>query len=304
MIRAPGAPLFSNKPMIRFPRLFSLGILLASAALSFSAEPLRFVAWNIEWFPGTRPTASEKEAADQMKLCQEQLKKLNPDIFVAEELKDFDAFRELVSAVPGLTVHVVSSFRDPESGQIRDQQIGIASKLKCRGAWWETWVANYPKISRGFSFAALEKPEGGLLMVYGLHLKSNSGGNSPEGAKNNAEMRNEQVKQLLAHKDTVKTAFANKEVDGYIFAGDVNTNHDGQFPLDNVVASLVEGGFHNTWARTPKEKRLTWRSEKGSKFEPTCFDYIFTKGIKPVEATILEVPRECSDHYPIGILIQ
>jgi hypothetical protein len=288
--------------MSRFSRFLSLAILLVSAAVSSAQDqPLRFVAWNVEWFPGMRPTASQEDADKQMKICQDELKKLNPDVFVAEELRDWEAFRELVSVVPGLTVHVVSSFRDPETGQIRDQQIGIASKLKCRGAWWETWEANFPKISRGFSFAALENPNGSLMMIYGVHLKSNSGGNKEDGAKNNAEMRNEQVKQLVAHQTKIETAFAKQPIMGYVVAGDINTNHDGQFPLDSVVKAMDEGGFHNTWAKTPKEKRLTWRSEEGSKFEPTCFDYIFTKGFKETDAMILEVPRECSDHYPIGI---
>lgn len=285
----------------------SLIFLLFSSILAMGAEPLRFVAWNIEWFPGHRPTASEEDAAAHMKACQEELKKINPDIFVAEEIQDWAAFHELVSAVPGLTVHVVSSFRDAESGQIRNQQIGIASKLKCRGAWWEAWAANYPNISRGFSFAALEHPEGGLLMVYGNHLKSNSGGQREEGAKNNAAMRDEQVKQLLAHKASTETAFSSQTIMGWIAAGDFNTNHDGQFPLDTVVASMVGGGYHNAWANVPKEKRLTWRSDPdpaGRKFEPTTFDYIFTQGIKPVDAFIIEVPRELSDHYPIGIRVE
>jgi endonuclease/exonuclease/phosphatase family metal-dependent hydrolase len=288
--------------MKTFPRLLSLAVLFLTASFLTAAEPLKFVAWNIEWFPGHRPTASEAEAKKQMKDCQAALKKINPDIFVAEEIHDWNAFYELVSAVPGLTVHVVSSFRDPETGQIRDQQIGIASKLKCRGAWWETWAANYPGISRGFSYAALEGPDG-LLMIYGNHLKSNSGGNSDEGAKRNADMRNEQVKQLLAHKATVEKAFGNEKIAGWIAAGDMNTNQDGQFPLDTVVQTMVDGGYFNTWKNTPKEKRLTWRSEPGSKFDPVTFDYIFTQGIKETDAVIIDVPRECSDHFPIGIRV-
>ncbi len=274
-----------------------------SALFATAAEPLRFVAWNIEWFPGLRPTASAEEADKHMKQCQEALKKMNPDIFIAEEIRDWAAFHELVSAVPGLTVNVVSSFKDPESGRIRNQQIGIASKLKCRGAWWETWAANYPNISRGFSFAALEHPDGGLLMVYGNHLKSNSGGNSEEGAKKNAGMRDEQVTQLLAHKKEIETAFSDQKIMGWISAGDFNTNHDGQFPLDSVIKSMTLGGYHNTWEGVAKEKRLTWRSQPESKFQPTTFDYIFTQGIKETTAFILEVPRELSDHYPIGIPI-
>lgn len=282
-------------------RLIFLCLFLSSLIAS-AADPLRFVAWNIEWFPGHRPTASAAEAEKHMKEAQEVLKKLNPDIFIAEEVRDWASFHELVSAVPGLTVHVVSSFRDVESGRIRNQQIGIASKLKCRGAWWENWAANYPNISRGFSFAALEHPDGGLLMTYGLHLKSNAGGDSEAGAANNSGMRNEQVKQLLAHKANTETAFSGQKITGWIAAGDFNTNHDGHFS-DQVVELMTKGGYHNTWANVPREKRLTWRNPPDSPYQPTTFDYIFTQGIKPTDAFILDAPREVSDHYPIGIRV-
>lgn len=285
-------------PLFRFACAIVAALSLAG---SLHAAPQRFVVWNIEWFPGLRPTASAKEADAHMKACKRALAKMNPDIFVAQEIRDWAAFQELCSAVPGLTVHVVSSFRDANTGEIRNQQIGIASKLVCRAAWWENWQDNYPEIRRGFSFAALEHPDGGLLMVYGNHLKSNAGSNTPEGAANVAGMRNEQARQLLSHIETVQTAFAHQPILGWIASGDFNTNHDGDFPGCRVVELLTEGGYFNTWTDTPKEKRLTWRGDKNERFKPTTFDYIFTKGLKEVDAHLIEVPRELSDHYPLTI---
>ncbi|MBK1882719.1 hypothetical protein JIN85_09840 [Luteolibacter pohnpeiensis] len=290
--------------MKSFRRLLSVALfILAFWSHQAAAADLRFVVWNIEWFPGLRPTASAEEADKHMKACQAELKKLNPDIFVAEEIHDWAAFNELISAVPGLTTHVVSSFTDPATGELRPQQIGIASKLPCHGAWWEPWKANVPNISRGFSFAALESPAG-LIMVYGNHLKSNGGSDKPGGAQLVADMRAEQTKQLLAHREVIKAAFAKEKIFGWIAAGDFNTNHDGQFPLCHVVDLMTKGGYTNTWANTPREKRLTWRSEPDSKFEPTTFDYIFTQGIPKTDAFIIDAPRELSDHYPVGLVIK
>ena len=253
--------------------------------------------------PRETPHTSAAEADAHMKAAQEALKKINPDIFVGVEIHDWAAFHELVSVIPGLTVNAVSSFCDAETGELRPQQIGIASKLTCRAAMWENWVANVPKMSRGFTFAALEHPDGGLLMVYGNHLKSNAGSNTEEGAKNVAEMRNDQTRQLLAHREKIKKAFVDQPILGWIACGDFNTNHDNQFPLCNVVKLMTEGGYFNTWANTPKEKRLTWHPGPESKFEATTFDYIFTEGIKPVEATLVEVPEGVSDHSAVGISI-
>ncbi len=230
--------------------LFSIVSLILPDTLR-AAEPLRFVVWNLEWFPGKRPTASAEEADAHMKKAQDVLKQVNPDIFVGVEIRDWAAFHELVSVVPGLTEH----------------------------------------------------PDGGLLMVYGNHFKSNGGSDTPEGAKNVADMRNNQAAQLLAHREKVEKAFVGQKILGWIASGDFNTNHDGQFPLCNVVKLMTEGGYFNTWAATPKEERLTWIARPDSRFESTTFDYIFTQGIQRSEAFVIEMPEGLSDHPPVGLRV-
>lgn len=277
--------------------LRSAFLILATATLH-AAEPLKVVSWNLEWFPGHRPTASVEEAGKHMKDAREALRKINPDVFIAIEVRDWASFDELVSAVPGLKTHVVSSFVDPETGEIRPQQIGIASRLTCRAASWEAWKANVPNISRGFSFAALEEKDGDLLMVYGNHFKSNRGDETEV-----ATMRNDQAKQLIAMRGVVEKAFLGRKIAGWIAAGDFNTNHDGQFPLCKVVAEMTAAGFRNTWADTPRKNRLTWASRPNSEFTPTTFDYIFTLGLGDLNATMLNTPTEISDHHAIQLSI-
>ena len=266
------------------------------------AAPLKIVSWNMEWFPGKRPTASAAEAAVHLKAGQDALQKINPDIFIGVEINDWNAFHQLCSTIPGLVVHVVSSFIDPQTGEIRPQQIGIASKLPCQGAWWEPWKANVPNISRGFSFAALEGPAG-LLMVYGNHLKSNRGSDTPEGTANVAAMRDEQARQLLGHMKAMELAYHSRPIKAWIAGGDFNTNHDNQFPLCHAVDILTRAGLHNSWLGVPREQRLTWRTEPGGRFEPTTFDYLFVKGFGPLTATTLPQPMDVSDHLPIQLLL-
>lgn len=281
----------------------SLLVFLPAGTLK-AAAPLRCVVWNLEWFPGKRPTASEKEAKDQMKDAQAVLKKLNPDIFIAAEIRDWAAFQELVSVVPGLTVNAVSSFYDTTTGELSPMQVGIASKLVCRGAWWENFQATMPTMTRGFTFAALEDPAGGLLMIYGVHLKSNRGSDNPEGAQNVADMRNDQARQILAHRKKIEVTFAEQGILGWIVGGDMNTNHDDQFPLCHVVKLMTDGGFYNTWANTPKSKRRTWLPPSDSPFDATTFDYIFTSGLKKNDAVVINASEKISDHTPIGLMIE
>ena len=287
------------------PLLSTLLILVSLLVPAWSGTgPLKVISWNMEWFPGKRPTASAAEVTAHMKAGQEALKALDPDIFIGVEINDWNAFHEVCSVVPGLTIHVVSSFIDPQSGEIRPQQIGIASKLKCQGAWWEPWKANVPNISRGFSFAALEDPaDKSLIMVYGNHLKSNRGSDTPEGAKSVADMRNEQAKQLLGHMKLMAQAYTKYPIRGWIAGGDFNTNHDDQFPLCQVVGILTRSGFHNTWLNVPKEKRLTWRTEPGGRFEPTTFDYLFAKGFGEPTASAIESDPSVSDHLAVQLLL-
>ena len=270
-------------------------LMLAAPGL-FAAAPLKVIAWNLEWFPGHRPTASAEEADQHMKLAREALKVMNPDIFIATEVRDWAAFQELVSVVPGLVTHVVSNFVDPETGEIRPQQIGIASKLICRAAAWEPWKANVQNPHRGFSYAALEQKNGSLLMVYGNHFKSNRGDPAEVAA-----IRNDQAKQLIAQRSIIEKAFLSQKIGGWILAGDFNTNHDNQFPDCNVVTDLTAAGFRNTWADTPQVQRLTWRGDKFGNFPPTTFDYFFTQGLGDLKAVIVDSPREISDHHAIKL---
>ena len=275
-----------------------LALLLAIVSPLQAALPLKVLTWNLEWFPGKRPTASANEAEAHMKDAQAALLKINPDIFIGVEVRDWDAFHELTSVIPGLTTHVVSSFIDPETGEIRPQQIGIASKLTCRAADWEPWKANLPNNSRGFAFTALEKSNGDLLMVYGLHLKSNRG--DPAEV---ALMRKDQTDQVLSQRPIIEKAFTGKKIAGWIVTGDFNTNHDGQFPLCKVIETMTAAGFRNTWADTPQKDRLTWESARESQFKPTTFDYFMTLGLGNLTAIMLKSPAEISDHRAIMLTV-
>lgn len=285
-----------------FPMKMLAVVWLLALAFGSSAQALTVVAWNLEWFPGRSPQTTPEAEAQQMAACQEALKKLNPDILIVEELRNWQVFADLVSAVPGLRVNVVSAYRDESSGKITHQQVGIASKLNAVAAWSEAWKPAFTNLPRGFSFAALEHPtDGSLLMVYGLHLKSNRVKHEEEESLEdqlNANMRDASVAQLLQHMKEVERIFDGRTIRGWLAGGDMNTNQDGQFG-DHVVDAMVQAGFWNTWSGVARENRLTWH---GNKFhEPTTFDYLFTKGLgEPVAAAPVQ-DEATSDHGPVVI---
>jgi endonuclease/exonuclease/phosphatase family metal-dependent hydrolase len=285
--------------------IFFIG-LFATAHLS--AEPLKAVSWNIEWFPGGRPKANVEEIKNQTKLVKEHLAEIKPDIFLAQEITDEAAFAKVVAEMPGkMVVHVCSRFVNHESRDLAPQQVAIASNLKADTAFFENFTPNenLPNLSRGFAFAALLHPDGGLMMLYSVHLKSNHGSDTPEGELGVANTRAESIRQILSHKAEMEKRYAGREIMGWLIGGDFNSNHDGQFPKYTAVADLVKAGFKNTWDATPKGQRLTWQNRPTeTRFQPTTFDYMMTTGFKETQAKMIPVPREVSDHHPVMLLLE
>lgn len=269
---------------------------------AISSPALTVVSWNLEWFPGHRANSTPEEEQAHMKAAREALKKLNPDIFIGIEIKDEAAFKKLVSVIPELKAHVVSNFR-VSNNQPGKQQIGIASRWPAQSAWSEPWINVVNKLPRGFSFTALEDPSTHkFLMVYGVHLKSNlNKGKGDEVDQENRALRNESARQLIIHTESMEKIYKKENIEGWILAGDFNTNDDGQFTNDHVIVDFETAGFWNTWDKTPKEERLTW-SGKG-RFKPTTFDYILLKGLGKPPANLWSEFKETSDHFPVVVTL-
>ena len=102
-------------------------------------------------------------------------------------------------------------------------------------------------------------------------------------------------------------AFVSLGTSGVLFAANDGYQPDPETAVHtfcHAVKIITDGGYFNTWANTPKEKRLTWKPDAKSKFEPTTFDYIFTEGLKQTDAVMLEVPGGISDHSPVSISVE
>lgn len=300
-------PLRSRRSLRAVPRLTLVLLLtMASRALVPSAasadEGLDVVAWNIEWYPGKKNFARGEEMRAHAQVVQEELRKIDPDILLAQEMRDWDSFARLTDAVPGLRPAVVSAFTSRRTGEYWRQQLGIASKLPVLAAWSERWqAANDLRPPRGFAAAMVRLPGPSVrhVLVYSLHLKSNLAEDEGETEMNYRE-RDESIRQLLGHiREMKETAFKDTLV-GVIVGGDFNTNQDGQFG-DNVVKMMEEAGFHHTWASTPRADRATWRGNEVH--ETATFDHIFTLGLGRPRAELLEVPAETGDHLPVRVII-
>ncbi|MES2981567.1 MAG: endonuclease/exonuclease/phosphatase family protein [Verrucomicrobiota bacterium] len=276
------------------------GLLLCSAA---SAEPLNVMTWNVKWFPGGYAEATKAEQSEHINAAKKIVAAADPDIFFAQEIRDEIAFNALIKNNPDLKIHVMSKFLNFEDKKPFPQQCAIASKLDAHSASQIPfkYIKNLPNLNRGFAFAALKHPDGGLIMTYCVHLRSNRGSEEPNMEKIIAATRAEAIKQIIAHKNETAKRFAGEKIIGWVMGGDFNSNHDGQFPRCTAINDMVKAGFHNTWNTTPQKDRLTWRNNpRFEDFKPTTFDYIFTSGFAKNQATLIpKVSLKVSDHAPV-----
>jgi hypothetical protein len=124
----------------------------------------------------------------QVEAVRTALADLAPDIVLAQEVKSETALG-LVLPPGRYKVATTSRF----SGT---QQLCIAGRLPSESAWFEPWKKDgKDDPPRGFAYASFRLPFGRLLMVYTVHLKSNSGGD----AASNRAKREDAARQLIGH---------------------------------------------------------------------------------------------------------
>jgi hypothetical protein len=79
-----------------------LASFVVSSALSESTEPtkIRITTWNLEWFPnGSAHDAPLEVQAQRITAAADVLKKLNPDILLLQEMRDYEACARLGEAI-------------------------------------------------------------------------------------------------------------------------------------------------------------------------------------------------------------
>jgi exonuclease III len=114
-----------------------VAFLVVGSALCQSSEPNKFrvTTWNLEWFPnGSAREAPPEKQAQRIQAAADVLKKLNPDILLLQEVRDYDACARLGEAIqPGAyTVGICSALKRGK------QEEAILAKIPAQAAWSES----------------------------------------------------------------------------------------------------------------------------------------------------------------------
>jgi endonuclease/exonuclease/phosphatase family metal-dependent hydrolase len=251
-----------------------LVLFVVGSALGQSPARFRITTWNLEWFPNGSPhDATPEKQAQRIQAAADVLKKLNPDILLLQEVRDYDACARLGDAIqPGAyQVAICSAFKGGK------QQEAIVAKIPAQAAWSEPWKSMEGiDPPRGFAFAWF-KIGSVDIGVYSLHLKSNlvTHGNAEIETAQNIRKREVSIQQLLTHiHDVIGTVIPS--IKGLIVGGDFNTNHDqAMFAAEKTLDTLSSAAYQSVFEGIAFEQRITHPGSHG--FPDATFDYLFGK---------------------------
>ncbi len=267
---------------------------------------LNVTFWNLQWFPGHRPGAGLGAQTRHFQAVLLALQKLHPDLLGLEEVGDETAARKLAADLPdGFHVDACTAFtREPDHVPAR-QQVVLCSRLPLLTAGWQPFRPDASGLlpRRGFAYAAYRLPANEVLLAYGLHLKSNVH-DEPGGDATNVAMREESLRQVLAHQRGLRTSCLRwGSVRLALIGGDMNTSlDDPHFQSETTLRCLLspDNGYRWTWQGLPLPLRQTLPG--GGPFPPACFDHIFYQGdqTRLLTASVTPTGPNASDHRPVS----
>ena len=221
-----------------------------------SGRTLTITFWNVEWFPGRRPNAGERAQASHVAAVVPIVERLDPDVLGLEEVSDADGARLIADHLKGFRVDVCTEFTRAPTNEPSRQQTALCSRLPLLASGWEPWQPTAAGLQprRGFVFAAYQPTPGEVLLVYGVHLKSNVP-DEPGGDATNRAMREESARQLVVHERASAARYASQgRVRLEVVGGDMNTSlDDSRFEPEQTCAGgstgavFVGGGTACCW---------------------------------------------------------
>ena len=96
-------------------------------------EEISVVTWNIEWFPGQSPGPTALEEQQHMQDVRRAIREIDADVYLLQEMRNFEVVEELFRPFPEYDVHIVSRFR--QGFAIGRMQLAVVSRLPAVAAF-------------------------------------------------------------------------------------------------------------------------------------------------------------------------
>jgi len=204
------------------------------------AGTLRVLSLNAEWFPGRVPNPAPAQQARHLVAIQRMLYEVNPDLWLVQEVQRPEAFPIAFAVLTDYGLYKASDFRTG----LHD--LAIAGRLPLRESEAHKWRTGNPdnEPPRGVVYSAVELPDGRLLLVFTLHMKSNFTGYEDYDPVRNVAMREAEAELFVAYARAKRAAFEDEAVAGVLLGGDLNVLYPRSlFRGERTTAILEDAGF-------------------------------------------------------------
>lgn len=285
---------FPEESLQSFADQAELPAYLEGTPLPSSRSGLKVTTWNLHWFPGHTPrSVPEFLQKDHIDMVVNTLRQLDADILCLQEIKDPDALKEIISALPQYKIQMVSNFKG-------NLEIAILSKTDSMAAFAEEFHEAENTPPRGFAFAAFGSGTDALL-VYSVHLKSNVGGISATAPK-----REESARQIIDHAEKQRLHYHSQKMrPSVLVCGDFNTDPTRkEFHIDHTLKEFVDKGFVWSFRGIARKNAITWLSN--GRYPDAVFDgflFLPNEGTRFSRSTVTATERTVSDHRPVSIWV-
>lgn len=298
-------------PALRWPLLILLLLTSATATKAQEAESstLRVASYNIENAfdvfddPYTRDEGTDVKLRYEVEYITDALKKLDADVVGFQEVENEPILQAMVDEyLPGMGYDYVAV---PLTNDSRGIKLGLISRLPIISVTsyrWQTF--SHPDIDRTWRFARdlfharLQCPDGEVLNVFVVHLKSKSG---RDGDPQSTMWRSSEAKRI---RQIIGDLLANNPDERVILMGDFNSKPDE--PATMTLLSPADDGtpvLSDAHASIPMADRTTYPSDR---FPNSVIDFILTSPsmtarLVPGSAAVFNEPElvKGSDHLPV-----
>ncbi len=256
----------------------------------------KITAWNLQWFPGKTPSGgSAEEQAAHVAAVISELKAIDADIVLLQEIRDPAALQGITKALPEYSLDVVSDFRG-------NLEVAILSRAPAKAtegfmqAFEEGEEANPP---RGFAYATVMLTDDSVLAVYSVHLKSNSG-----GIEETTPKREESARQLIAHCNGLKERFEKAGKTFYaVIGGDFNSDPTSEkWAEDDTLSMIQDAGFKWAGQGVDRKELISWLTD--GRYPDAVFDHMMVmapEGYEVSQSSTHKTDRSVSDHRAVII---
>lgn len=278
-------------------------LLLLLLTTGSSAQSLRVTTWNLQP-PAVRTNAAAVNAGDiHISAAAAELKKLNPDVILLQQVVDWAMCDALAQALKPAQYNVVacSAFREARTNALRKQQVAILAKPEARAyfSWTESWRnRGAPTVAGGFAFAAFQvgNQRIGFFSVQagaptGLTPSKKRAAAAPE------ERLTPAIEQVLSQVRAINNWITNR-VQACVIGGTFGRTTGQVMALEGAPLQMLESaGFGDAFQGVPAAGRATQRAKAGQ--TGPVADYLFIQPPSCASDPVVQ-PVAAARHYPVA----